>query len=297
LMRVTVSGGDDIVCTPHHPFMMKDGTYREARDLRFNDSLMPLYRKWQTRDGYESASTGKGGSRQTHVLVYESVNGPVPRGMVVHHKDHVHFNNEPGNLAAVEAGEHSRYHNITTYMADNPEHFRKSVAGNGLRGASVLARFNVSPRACDVIAVEYLAERADVYCLQVEEHHNFALAAGVFVHNCGMIATRTELTRDDLGGKPLAALRVAIEEAIPLSAGQYWTPPWPASSGGTQTRSSMRFRPRTKILIASWPTPPTLSRCVTPSARSSTSRATKPVSHVRVVAARGGRGPCPRPSG
>jgi tRNA-splicing ligase RtcB len=38
---------------------------------------------------------------------------------------------------------------------------------------------------------------------------------------CGMIATRTALTRDDLAGKPLAALRMTIEEAIPLSAGQY----------------------------------------------------------------------------
>ena len=287
LMKVTVSGGDEIICTPDHQFMMNDGTYREARDLRFNDSLMPLYRRWQTRDGYESVSTGKGGSRQTHVLVYEAANGPVPPGTVVHHKDHIHFNNEPGNLEAVDAGEHSRYHrtvgrsfpnsspefqalrlagirrgsadparqmqmaevgtrNITAYMAENPEHFKEAVAGNGQRGAPVLAQFNVSPRACDecehvaenpaalrwhksrehghnhkVIAVEHLAERADVYCLQVEEHHNFALAAGVFVHNCGMIAVRTQFTAEDMRGRNLAALREAIERAIPLSAGNY----------------------------------------------------------------------------
>jgi tRNA-splicing ligase RtcB len=173
LMRVTVSGGDEIVCTPDHPFMMNDGTYREARDLRFNDSLMLLYRRWQTRDGYESVSTGKGGSRQTHVLVYEAVNGPVPPGTEVHHKDHVHFNNEPGN------------------------HNHK------------------------VIAVEHLAERADAYCLQVEEHHNFALAAGVFVHNCGMHAVRTQFTAGDMHRGDLAALREAIEAAVPLSAGKY----------------------------------------------------------------------------
>ena len=38
---------------------------------------------------------------------------------------------------------------------------------------------------------------------------------------CGMIATRTELTRDDVDGKPLAVLRTAIEDAIPPSAGKY----------------------------------------------------------------------------
>jgi hypothetical protein len=101
--------------------------------------------------------------------------------------------------------------NITRYMAERPEHFEAAVAGNGKRGAPFLASFNVTPRACGdcgevaanpaalrwhkkrahgynhkVITAEPLAERADVYCMQVEEHHNFALAAGVFVHNCSM---------------------------------------------------------------------------------------------------------------
>lgn len=36
-----------------------------------------------------------------------------------------------------------------------------------------------------------------MYCLQVERYHNFALAAGVFVHNCGMIAVRTQFLHKD----------------------------------------------------------------------------------------------------
>lgn len=35
-----------------------------------------------------------------------------------------------------------------------------------------------------VTKVEDFGETMDVYCLEVPEHHNFALAAGVFVHNC-----------------------------------------------------------------------------------------------------------------
>jgi tRNA-splicing ligase RtcB len=38
---------------------------------------------------------------------------------------------------------------------------------------------------------------------------------------CGMIAVRTGLVQDDLGGKVLSRLRKAIEKAVPLSAGQY----------------------------------------------------------------------------
>lgn len=65
-----------------------------------------------------------------------------------------------------------------------------------------------------VIAVTPLVEREDVYCLTVPEFHNFALQAGVFVHNCGMIATKTSLTASDLPDN-LHAWRTAIEKAVP----------------------------------------------------------------------------------
>jgi tRNA-splicing ligase RtcB len=47
-------------------------------------------------------------------------------------------------------------------------------------------------------------------------------AVGVDI-GCGMIAVRTEFTRDDFQGRSLAELRESIERAIPLSAGKYNT--------------------------------------------------------------------------
>ena len=44
-------------------------------------------------------------------------------------------------------------------------------------------------------------------------------AVGVDI-GCGMIAVRTQLTRDDLAGRDLAVLREQIERSIPLSAGR-----------------------------------------------------------------------------
>lgn len=35
-----------------------------------------------------------------------------------------------------------------------------------------------------IVKIEFLNETSDVFCLEVEEHHNFALQAGIFVHNC-----------------------------------------------------------------------------------------------------------------
>ena len=280
LVRVVVSGGDEIVCTPDHEFMLRDGNYRPASSLKFNDSLMPLYRQWQARDGYESANNGKGTTRQTHRRVYEHFHGPVVKGKVVHHTNGNHFDNRPENLELLDVTAHSAHHrrvghrfdnddpelqarrlegirqsastperqarmaavgrqNIVTYMTDRPDHFAASVERNGARGAKYLREFNTTPRDCDqcdhtaknpaalrwhkervhqtnhkVVSVTPLDEKADVYCLQVEEHHNFALAAGVFVHNCGVSSVRLDCTADDLPDT-LDGVLAAFAEAVP----------------------------------------------------------------------------------
>jgi tRNA-splicing ligase RtcB len=143
--------------------------------------------------------------------------------------------------------------NILRYMTDRPDHFRASVAGNGKRGARYLQSYNQSDRGrakskqlanrlypCEVcgtkvrsciglhnhrkyqhgynhkvIAVEHLTDREDVYCLTVPDYGNFALSAGVFVHNCGMAAVRTSLAASDLPDN-LKGIRTQLERVIPV---------------------------------------------------------------------------------
>lgn len=45
LVRVTLDNGEELKCTPDHKFMLRDGTYCQAKDLKPGQSLMPLYRK------------------------------------------------------------------------------------------------------------------------------------------------------------------------------------------------------------------------------------------------------------
>lgn len=45
-----------------------------------------------------------------HKYVWEKHNGPVPEGVVVHHKDHNPLNNDVSNLELMNVKEHSRYH-------------------------------------------------------------------------------------------------------------------------------------------------------------------------------------------
>jgi len=280
LVKVTISGGDEIICTPDHKFMLFDGSYKEAKDLSYNESLMPLYRKWHKKDGYESSNCGYNTSNLTHWASWESIHGEIPKGYVIHHRDHFYLNNDPDNLEAMTARDHSKHHrldnqtfdnsseefqklrmagikrrvsdpvsfekmvkvgteNIKKYMEESREDFLDKVKDNGKRGAPYLHKFNTSPRSCDecdhtsknpaalnwhkrkehgsnhrVISVENLGFKDDVYCLTVEDHHNFALCAGVFVHNCGMMAIKTSLMASDLPDN-LFGIRSAIESAVP----------------------------------------------------------------------------------
>ena len=66
-----------------------------------------------------------------------------------------------------------------------------------------------------IVAVVPLQEKEDVYCLSVPEYNNFALSAGVFVHNCGMAAIKMPFMGDRLEGK-LKKIRHQIERSIPV---------------------------------------------------------------------------------
>src|SRR3989344_4782878 len=43
IMKVILDNGEEIKCTLNHKFMLRDGNYKEAKDLESGDSLMPLY--------------------------------------------------------------------------------------------------------------------------------------------------------------------------------------------------------------------------------------------------------------
>lgn len=123
LVEVTLDDGESIRCTPDHEFMLRDGSYCEAQDLKPGQSLMPLYRKTSdtdeeniTIDGYEMVKQPfmRGLWEFTHLLadrynleegVYEEADGE--------HKHHVDFdkrNNRPDNVRRLEKEDHLELH-------------------------------------------------------------------------------------------------------------------------------------------------------------------------------------------
>ncbi len=121
VIKVILDNNEEIICTPNHKFMLRDGSYKEVKELTNKDSLMPLNRKFSkiggriTIDGYEVVYDNK--KRFwifTHLLsdeynlknrVYEEKQG--------NHKHHIDFNklnNDPTNIIRMPKEEHMIFH-------------------------------------------------------------------------------------------------------------------------------------------------------------------------------------------
>lgn len=127
---VKLDNGEEIKCTPDHRFMLRDGSYVEAKDLVSGSSLMPLYREYVKKFKGDTTPLG-----------YERCYNPLDDSWFVSHKKfsemyhsdeikaikdryinqdrcavvthHVNFNkldNRPDNLRPMELHEHIKYH-------------------------------------------------------------------------------------------------------------------------------------------------------------------------------------------
>jgi deoxycytidine triphosphate deaminase/intein/homing endonuclease len=215
LLEVELDDGAIIHATPDHLFMRRDGRMVEAHKLRPNDALMPLYRDlfrgyeevYQPVDGYLYATHRLADDWNLRHGIY-----PETPGTHRHHVDFNRRNNRPTNLVRLEASEHIRLHNAENYggirrrlIEERRNHDTGSIRGAAAKfncGRSVfrrfpdaIAKFRGTPayRNHKVAAIRALPGDHDVYCLTVPEAGNFALEAGVFVHNCGIIVNVTPL--------------------------------------------------------------------------------------------------------
>jgi deoxycytidine triphosphate deaminase len=181
LLEVELDTGECIRATPDHLFMRRDGRMTEAHTLRPHDALMPLYR--DVARGYE--------------MVYQPIDGhlyPTHRLADEWNLRHEIYADAPGT---------HRHH--MDFARRNNRPIKRSIRGAAAalncdrsvfrRFPEVVASFRGTPayRNHKVVAVREIAGDHDVYCLSVPEAGNFALEAGVFVHNCGIIVNVTPL--------------------------------------------------------------------------------------------------------
>ena len=156
LIEVTLDNNLTERCTPEHKWMLRDGTYKEAKDLVEGDSLMPLYRRLDS-GGYEQIlDLNSNTYKNTHTLVnfidqenYEKTKErvykeePLKR-LVTHHKDFNKRNNTPENLQWMGWDEHRIYHQenikiLNILLKESPEYedSRRRIKLGQLKGPEI----------------------------------------------------------------------------------------------------------------------------------------------------------------
>lgn len=121
MIKVTLDNGKEIITTLEHKYMMRDGSYKEAQDLKEKDSLMPLY--FSYTNGYENVKRNSIKYPTRFDSVYKIVADTVLQEqkqlakdrtgediIQIHHKDFNKLNNYPSNLYPMGKMEHWMYH-------------------------------------------------------------------------------------------------------------------------------------------------------------------------------------------
>ncbi len=136
VIKVVLDNGEEIVCTPNHKFMLRDGTYKEAHFLTEKESLMPFNKKISkiggriTIKGYEMVfDNSKKRWIFTHMLsddwnlknnVYSLEDGE--------HRHHINFmktNNNPTNLIRLPKEEHLNIHREQAHLTLHTEEVKE----------------------------------------------------------------------------------------------------------------------------------------------------------------------------
>jgi DNA gyrase subunit B len=172
VVKVNLDNGEQIVCTPDHQFMLRDGSYKAAAQLTPADSLMPLYRKISNKqepnitiDGYEMVWNPKSDSWLfTHMLsdwyncwkrIYQQTDGS--------HRHHIDFNklnNNPTNLQRMSPEDHLQLHQQhvakTLHRPDVIEKCRKVHQSSEFRQA--MSKRMTQPATRQILSEQAIAQ-------------------------------------------------------------------------------------------------------------------------------------------
>ncbi len=140
IFKVTLDDGSTIRATENHAFALRDGGYREVRDLRPGDSLA-LMTRFKAQDHWWINAGGRAGSRAEHRYIAEfAYDTRIAPGMTVHHRDFDGSNNRPENLAIVSKPQPGALRrNVTSWTQERRALYAATHAGEKSAGFSGVA--------------------------------------------------------------------------------------------------------------------------------------------------------------
>jgi len=119
IIKIALDNGEKIKCTLDHRFMLRNGSYKQAKDLKPDDSLMPAYfniRRVRSHYNYLAVLQPFTGHYEfVHQLAdkYNVKNKKVKKIQdvyILHHKDFNKFNNSPDNIERFTIKQHYKVH-------------------------------------------------------------------------------------------------------------------------------------------------------------------------------------------
>jgi len=139
IMKVALDNGQEIRCTLNHKFMLRNGTYKEAKDLKPGESLMPLYQKLSektdklNRNGYVLICQNKKNEWVPAHHLADNYNLSAKKylksdGRVRHHIDFNKLNNNPDNIVRMQWGGHWQTHYENASALHQNEEYRNKIA-------------------------------------------------------------------------------------------------------------------------------------------------------------------------
>lgn len=155
LVEVILDNEESIYATPDHQFMLRNGSMVAADELHSGDSLMPLYQQHSSQDGY---------------MVYQPHTGDWTSSLLMFGEWKSRWQEHQGAASDAQS--------IGGVHLPLPSQVFDLKAPTGLMNHRV-------------IGIRQVLGEHNVYCLTVPEAGNFALQAGVFVHNCGILVNVT----------------------------------------------------------------------------------------------------------
>ena len=185
VLKLILDNGNEIVCTYDQKIMLRNGQYIEAEKLETNMSLMPFY---SIKDKYG------------YLMIRQNYNGSAQRAHWI-----IARSGLLGEIPNYDGGFSTAIYKKDGYTNSYYSPIFDIIVGDGY------GKFGNNHK---ILKIEFINELQDVYCLQVPEYNNFAISAGIFVHNCGMLGAKTNLKRADFS-KSLVELRQKIECELP----------------------------------------------------------------------------------
>jgi len=113
--RITLDNNKFFECTEDHPIMLRDGSYKEAKKLKIDDSLMPLYLRTEYGYTYYRDNSKKiiGSEKVCKMVVRNLINSNIDniiglKKYHTHHKNSIRHDDRPENIGVLSCGDHCK---------------------------------------------------------------------------------------------------------------------------------------------------------------------------------------------